>query len=336
MKALYEREVAIRPPELLAEGLRLRQAEIDALFLPDGKVREELVTWRKSCPACGAATLRERAPAKRWPMATCSSCGVDTILAVPTNAAWTQFYATSRADAMIHRKVYEGTKAKRIVAVDEPRVRWIKERMPGGGALLDIGCSSGTFLEALDASGGWTCHGIEPNPEAVKAAHEKGLTHVVCTQLEDYTPSARFDALTFFSTFHQLDDPLASLRRLRGFMKPDGRVFAAELNFAGFYAAVTGEDNLNYVPPIVKTFLDSTTIVTLFEAAGFRDVEVTTPGQLDLVRVWMYWQKGGANGKNDALHRMVAHELETNSTRLQELIVESKASEHMWVTAKCA
>jgi 2-polyprenyl-3-methyl-5-hydroxy-6-metoxy-1,4-benzoquinol methylase/ribosomal protein S27AE len=334
-KALYERERAIRPPEVMAEGLRLRQAELDALFFDGAVLRAELVTLRTRCPVCGSPDLRAQRPGKRWPLVTCGSCGTLTVHALPTSAAWSQFYSTSRADALFHRKVYEGTKAKRLATVDEPRVRWITERCPRAGTLLDVGCSSGSFLEVLSAQSQWECHGIEPNPEAVKAAHEKGLANVVCTQLEDYSPRVRFDALTFFSTLHQLDDPLQSLLKLRAHLKPDGRIFAADMNFAGFYAAITGEDNLNFAPPMIKTFLDSRNIVTLLETAGFTDVEITTPGQLDVVRVWMYWTQGGVNGRSDALHRMLAHELAADSSRLQDLIVASGASEHMWVTARC-
>ena len=334
LKALYEREMAIRPPEVLAAGAPLRQAELDALFLDRGEVRRDLVTWRKECPVCGAIALRERAKAKNWPMAECSACGLLTVMALPTSAAWGTYYSTSRAEAMFQRKVFEGTKHKRFATVDEPRAQWVNRLCPAGGRLLDIGCASGAFLEGMSATPGWECHGVDANPEAVKLAREKGLPNVVCAQLEDYAPSTLYDAITLFSVLAQVNDPLRSLRLLRGVLKPGGRVFIADVNFDGFYAAVVGEDHASNLPPIHKNFFTAETMVTLLRSAGFTDIEVQTPGQLDLVRVWMYWKNGGKNGRITALERMIAHELETDSAALQQLIVDSKASEHMWVTAR--
>jgi len=334
LKALYEREMAIRPPHVLAEGAPVRQAELDALFLDRGEVRRELVTWRKECPACGSTSLRERAKAKNWPMAECEACGLLTVLALPTSAAWGTYYSTSRAEAMFQRKVFEGTKQKRFATVDEPRARWVNTLCAGGGRLLDIGCASGAFLEAMAASAGWECHGVDANPEAVELAREKGLKNMVYAQLEDYSPATTFDAITLFSVLAQVNDPLRSLRRLRAALKPGGRIFIADVNFDGFYAAVVGDDHASNLPPIHKNFFTAETMVTLLRAAGFHDIEVDTPGQLDLVRVWMYWKNGGQNGRIAALERMIAHELETDSAALQQLIVDSKASEHMWVTAR--
>jgi 2-polyprenyl-3-methyl-5-hydroxy-6-metoxy-1,4-benzoquinol methylase len=335
LKALYDRERAIRPPDVLAEGARIRQAELNALFFSKGEIREELVTRRTICPMCGESALKERARAKGWPMAGCEACGGVTTLALPTATAWDTYYSTSRAEAMFQRRVYEGTKEQRFTTVDEPRARWIVDRCRAGGpkALLDVGCASGAFLEAMRPASDWECHGIDANPAAVKLAREKGL-RVTAAQFDEYEPARKFDAITFFSVLAQVDDPLRALRCLRRSLVDGGRVFLCDVNFDGFYAAVVGEDHLSYVPPIHRNYFTATTIVTMLEAAGYRNVEVTTPGQLDVVRVWMYWEAGGMAGRNAALHRMIAHELENDSALLQDLVTASRASEHMWVTAR--
>lgn len=58
------------------------------------------------------------------------------------------------------------------------------------GSILDIGCSTGYFLEHLPA--GWRTKGIEINKSAAKIAREKGLD-VSDKRLEDYKTKEKFD-----------------------------------------------------------------------------------------------------------------------------------------------
>ena len=328
-------EARIRPPDKMREMIRLGRAEIDQFFFDQaGRIREDRVAHRERCPVCHGRELSESPNAGNWPLSRCDDCGARFATAVGRADAWADFYAQSKASEIFQREILEATKDHRTITIQQPQADWVKQFFPDGGSLLEVGCAVGAFLEVLEAAGGWAVHGIDPAPEAVRIAHQKGLDKVECCRLEEYETAETFDALCFFGVLLHLDDALGSLRLLTRRLKPNARIFVTEINYAGFDAEIMAEDDPNFAPPRSATLFTTSSIAALLEHAGFVDVEVTTPGRLDVARAYQYWQDGGQNGRHDSFHRLVTNEIETGSSRLQTLIQESKASGHMWATAR--
>lgn len=94
-------------------------------------------------------------------------------------------------------------------------------RSPGRIHLLDVGCSSGAFLQAA-VQLGYDAEGVEPAPEAARAAQAAGLK-VRQGLLEQVGYGERsFDAVTMFEVIEHLRDPLPLLRESRRILHPDG------------------------------------------------------------------------------------------------------------------
>lgn len=332
-RELLAQELAIRPPHVLRELLQARDREIFALILDEaGRLREDRMVWRHTCPACRSKDFSDHSVHKHWPLARCHPCGLVFGKARLTAEAWRLFHANSDASNRFHRDVIEATRDKRAVLIDQPRARWVQGRFSHPGAILEIGCSTGRFLLAMRELG-WRCHGIEPNPDAVRAAHEAGLTGVRCCGIETYEFPDRFDAACAFGVLGHVDDIADTCARIARNLKVGGRLFVTDVNFDGFYAAVSGTDYQSYVPPVMSNFITADVATRALRSQGFTDISLVTPGILDVVRVWNYWQDGGTQGLNPALLRIVRHQVETGDTTFQRLIVEAKASEHMWITA---
>lgn len=328
-------EARIRPPDKMREMIRLGRDEQDRFFFDeDGRIRNDRVAQRTHCPVCHATAMSASEGMGTWPLAICDDCGARFAQAVGRPEAWTAFYNQSRASEIFQREILEATKGHRATTIQQPQADWVNALVPEGGHLLEVGCAVGAFLEVVGASGRWTVHGIDPAPEAVRIARENGLQNVECSRLEDFQTAESLDALCFFGVLLHLDDALGSLQILTPKMKPGGRIFITEINYAGFDAEIMAEEDPNFVPPRAATLFTASSIETLLEKAGFVDIEVTTPGRLDVARVYQYWQDGGRNGRHDSLDRLVRHEIETGSSQLQTLIQQSKASGHMWATAR--
>ncbi|HEY0594057.1 MAG TPA: class I SAM-dependent methyltransferase [Thermoanaerobaculia bacterium] len=113
-------------------------------------------------------------------------------------------------------------------------------RLPRG-RLLEVGCGSGAFLRAM-ARDGWEVAGIEPAPAAAEAARAGGL-RVFTGGIEDAAePSEPFDLVVAWMAIEHLHDPVAALRKLRGWVRPDGWLAlsvpnAASLEFRAFRSA---------------------------------------------------------------------------------------------------
>jgi len=90
------------------------------------------------------------------------------------------------------------------------------------GALLDMGCSSGAFLQSLSGNG-WNLFGIEMSEKSAKQAHVKSGAHVFVGNISDapYAPSV-FDAITCFDVFEHLRDPQNVIAKVAEWLKPGG------------------------------------------------------------------------------------------------------------------
>ena len=101
-----------------------------------------------------------------------------------------------------------------------------------GEAVIDLGCGTGTLLEALLArqpNARFT--GIDPDPQVLAMARRRlQRTAVAAELIQGYAqqlpfPNAAFDLVVSTLTFHHLPDPakVAALREVRRVLAPRGR-----------------------------------------------------------------------------------------------------------------
>jgi SAM-dependent methyltransferase len=89
------------------------------------------------------------------------------------------------------------------------------------GAILDVGCAHGFFLEKMRALG-WKATGLEIARHAIEKARAKGL-EVVQGVLEDRPfPPESFDVVSAFYVVEHVFDPVGFLRSIRELLRPGG------------------------------------------------------------------------------------------------------------------
>jgi 2-polyprenyl-3-methyl-5-hydroxy-6-metoxy-1,4-benzoquinol methylase len=91
-----------------------------------------------------------------------------------------------------------------------------------GGSLLDLGCSSGGFLQAV-AGPSWQLYGIEMSESVARRAEAASGAEVFVGDILDapYAP-ASFDIITCFHVFEHLFEPREVLRKIAEWLKPEG------------------------------------------------------------------------------------------------------------------
>lgn len=108
------------------------------------------------------------------------------------------------------------------------------------GLALDVGCSTGGWLEVASAAG-WTATGIEIGPPAAEAARARGFEVHTGTleQAAGALAGRRFELITFWDVLEHLPDPVGALRRARELLAPGGAVAMTFPNVGGWYPRAT-------------------------------------------------------------------------------------------------
>ena len=105
---------------------------------------------------------------------------------------------------------------------------YLKKLKPGG-SLLDVGCGAGVFLDHLHDD--YSAYVGIDFPKAIERAQPRVNSRVsfAASDLREYTPTRKFDAIVFNEVLYYVDDPVAEIRRYAAFLEPDG-VFLASMH----------------------------------------------------------------------------------------------------------
>ncbi len=212
-------------------------------------------------PACGYYVIVNE---KR--LCRCGDCGLIFANPRPTEEEIRAFYESSYYDPYL---LARGTDAPgHDAALDE-----IEKRTPRG-ALLDVGCGIGRFLEAARRRG-WKVQGVDPSPwPAAYARGEAGLP-VECAALEDAGfQDDTFDVVTLWSTVEHLPDPLPVLREARRVLRPGGALWITVPNTRSLGVLLHGERDHNLAKPEhLFHFTEGTLRRLLAQKISLADVE---------------------------------------------------------------
>jgi 2-polyprenyl-3-methyl-5-hydroxy-6-metoxy-1,4-benzoquinol methylase len=96
----------------------------------------------------------------------------------------------------------------------------IESMRPQGGAIFDVGCGLGQFLELFD-SHKWQKYGVDISDYAVTLARARGIFVKNYDQGYDY-PDESFDVIIFRGTIQHLDTPFLVLKRCASLLKRGG------------------------------------------------------------------------------------------------------------------
>ena len=156
--------------------------------------------------------------------------------------------------------------------------------VPPGGRALDVGSSSGAFME-LARDAGWDPVGVEIGQSTAAAARGRGLD-VRTGTLADVTPGLErgsYSLVTFFDVLEHLHDPRRELALALDLLRPGGVLAATMPNVEGWYpratrrliAAPTGHWEYPELPVHLYDF-SPPTARRLLERTGYSDVRGRT------------------------------------------------------------
>jgi SAM-dependent methyltransferase len=145
-----------------------------------------------------------------------------------------------------------------------------------GGALLDLGCSSGSFLETLNPKD-WELHGIEMSKESAERAKRRSGAQVFVGDILDAPfPAESFDAITCFHVFEHLYAPTDTLAKVAYWLKPGGIFYVLVPNINSAAVRVFGTYWYGLELPRHLFHYSPASLTYLAEASGLQVAHIET------------------------------------------------------------
>jgi len=273
-----------------------REKDIRPLSLEEGQ-REAIkqdINWLKertskfvnvNCPACDKNDSSLEFLKDGLEYHKCSYCNTVYVNPRPDAFLLSEFYTNSKVYEYWSKNVYSATSDNRKKFLFRPRAELIikkcREANFKGGNVLEIGSSSGFFLEEVSQFNFFNkVIGIEPTPDQANESRKKGIT-TFNIPYESYKTKSKFIAIASFETIEHLYSPYNFLLWVKKYLEVGGYVMMTCPNFAGIEPLALGKESgcvdhehLNYFSP--------SSFRILAHRAGFSEIEITTPGSLDI------------------------------------------------------
>jgi hypothetical protein len=319
------KEEQIRPASLFDSYLSL--AAEDAAWLASSSTWESINCW-----ACDAK-ISHAFTKFCFNFGECEVCR--SIIANPRPSATdiSRFYSEGKSPRFWATDFYRVTAESRRDLLWKPKAKEVAELVRGlpktPDWICDIGAGFGIFLEELskflpEAE----LLAIEPTPSLAKELRNKKI-NVIEKFLGDVNRNDLPPGNGFFTSFELLEhlhNPLLFLEAVRKLCAEGGAFLGTTLSSWGLDIQLLREHSKAIFPPHHLQILSPKAIRGLASKAGFKNVEISTPGKLDVDIAF----------KNlpliaDRFWRLFLSESDPKDReRMQELIASSGFSSHMW------
>lgn len=142
----------------------------------------------------------------------------------------------------------------------------------GMGRLLDVGCGNGSFLE-LARCAGWEVVGVDPDPEAVAVARNRGLD-VRQGDVSVLDPSKeQFDGITMSHVIEHVHNPRITLALCHQLLKPGGWIWIETPNLSALGHICYGANWRGLEPPRHLVLFTRSSLQYALEITGFQGIE---------------------------------------------------------------
>lgn len=177
------------------------------------------------CPLCGGTEKRPLIRKSGYQLSTCRECGLvyqsPRMTDAARRAAWSGKPNAAGKSFLEHYQA--GVSWRNDLA--EKRLATLAMKGFESGAMLDVGCATGIFLN-IARQKGFEVTGSDVSPELAEFGRSTyGLDIFQGDILETDFGGRKFDVITAFDVFSSLSRPLESLEALRKLLKPDGMLW---------------------------------------------------------------------------------------------------------------
>lgn len=175
---------------------------------------------QRKCPVCESDSCKNIFSKEGGMYVKCEDCSMVYLNPVFKDEAIVQYYQTNHTE---QSKVVESDTDNFYINIYNGGLDSIENFGQNLSNILDIGCSSGTFLD-LAKKRNLKTYGVELNKAEFEFARNKG--HIVYNQLlDDINFDTYFDAITMWDVFEHIIDGEGTLRSMGNLLNKNGIIF---------------------------------------------------------------------------------------------------------------
>lgn len=325
------KENEIRPEGLLSRYLELSKQDAELCFVDASRLNIP-------CVACGSERLVVEFDKNNFTYSSCLACGTLFQSPRPPITTFEAFYRDSVSSRYWADVFFPAVAEARREKIFQPRVKRLAKLCRSINLtverIIDVGAGYGIFLdEWRKFSPSTQMLAIEPSESLASECRAKGFD-VVENIVENVTGYDNYaDLVVCFEVLEHVYDPLSFIRTLTRLVKPGGYVFVSTLSVDGFDIQMLWEKSNSIFPPHHINFMSLAGFEHLFARAGLTEVDISTPGQLD-VDIVRNATKHNADlmNKDRFLKRIIADQ--NLAEKFQEFLATNKVSSHAWVLGR--
>ena len=228
---------------------------------------------------------------------------------------------------------YKSTSEARREKLWKPKAKMIQKIIArfnkSSSDIIDIGGGYGIFAEEMQLLTGREVTVVEPGSHLAQNCREKGI-RVIEKFLEDVDVCDLPDGpntFVSFELFEHLHDPKQFLDHLYNLMQSGDLFIFTTLSGTGVDIQALWEDSKSVSAPHHLNFFNPYSIKLLLQKVGLKEVEVTTPGKLDIDIL----SNNQSMIKDRFWRTVITQTTDEEKRRWQKVITDSGHSSHMMV-----
>ncbi len=246
----------------------------------------EARVWRE-CPVCGSKGGEPLLSKGALRVVRCARCGMRFANPVESRFVEGTFYHQLATPFYLSPEKLQG---------DYASVRFARElklfrRYCRGGAVLDVGCSTGGFLHQLQTRfpGEFSVLGADVSGPSLDYAESQGVPVRRGRFLEEDFGTVRFQAVTFWAVLEHLAEPGAFLAKAAALLEPGGHCFVLVPNMESLAVRLLGT-RYRYIMDEHLNYFTAATLRRLVEREpAFQRVLLST-SHFNPVVIWQDWR----------------------------------------------
>lgn len=318
------KEEDIRPQELFNKYLELSKK--------DGESLNKDLFVDIDCFACGEALNKPHFIKNGYTFKKCNKCNTLLCSPRPSSDQLISLYSNSESSNYWSKEFFPAVEEVRREKLFKPKAIQIKLLIEDKGikisSICDIGAGHGLFLEELKKHFmGTDLYAIEPDKNSASVCESKGISVLNCSAEEANQWQNMFDLVISSEVIEHVFNPASFVKSLFNIVKKDGYLLLTGLGYEGFDILMLQEKSKSISPPHHLNFFSTKGFEQLLFNAGFSNVQIITPGKLDVDIVLN-------SGAFPELAQVVKEKGNDFIYQLQKLFSDNKMSSHVWILAK--